>query len=324
MVYPRRLIERQKKGFYISPEQQLQIDAYRLRERLRQRDIRNRRLSRASEHDDDDDDDDEPERSPDPAVKDLQQSPATSVGSNDTDNDDHDDHDDDHGSYQHTSIHPTDDAPGTDNGCADNTRIAHIYPIQSSHSLSTLSTAGDEYFHSNPNPDLFQLLASTSSSFPTTRSGHQIYTTSAVYASSAPAMSYFSNTDSSVADLLATGLPLSCSSLSSLASTTHSISQTPQDESDPEPDYTVGRPPSASAPYYTPHSDDYSSSLFTSTPASSLLSVSTTPELDFLDALLSPDKFADYGGSSFFPLSPPDLARHRDRRFSYDGDSFFV
>ncbi|KAK9246053.1 hypothetical protein V1506DRAFT_506005 [Lipomyces tetrasporus] len=312
MVYPRRLIERQKKGFYISPEQQLQIDAYRLRERLRQRDIRNRRLSRASEHDD------EPERSPDPpADQDLQQSPATSVGSHDTD----DDHDDE------SSVHPIDVAPDdTDNGNGDKTRITHEYPIEPSHCLATtLSTAGDEYLHSNPiqDLDLFHLLTSTSSSFPTT-SDQQIYTTSAVYASSAPATSYFSNTNSSVADVYAMSLPLPYTSLSPVASTSHSISHTPQDESDPEPDYTTGRPPSASAPYYTPRSDDHSSSFFTSTPTSSSLSVSSTPELGFLDALLSPDKFVDYGCGFFFPPSPDLVPRHRDRRFSSDADSFFI
>ncbi|KAK9370600.1 hypothetical protein V1509DRAFT_616260 [Lipomyces kononenkoae] len=47
MVSPRRLIERQKRGCFLYPEELVQIAEYRRRERLRLRGIRKRRLSRS-------------------------------------------------------------------------------------------------------------------------------------------------------------------------------------------------------------------------------------------------------------------------------------
>ncbi|KAK9356255.1 hypothetical protein V1523DRAFT_261833 [Lipomyces doorenjongii] len=351
MVYPRRLIERQKKGLYISPAQQVQIDAYRLRERLRQRGIRNRRLSRASEHEDDRD------NLPDPDIEqDLElQSPAASPEN--ADNGDN---------YQDSTLHSLDFATHTDN-LADCSAICNrdcasdLSPQQSqrvstsvrnqigAHDLlGSLNTdvddlADDKYFQNtntdtslnstSTTQDLFQLLEMTAFAFhglgrssstcqvpALVASRQQVHTPSAVYASAEPSASYFSNRDSSVSDsaidaeLYVMSAQSPFKSLDTVLSTS-SFSNTPQDESDTEAEYTAGQ---STAAYYTPRSDHCS--LFSSTPASSLLSVSTSPDLGFVDTLLWPDRFVEF--DMVYPPSPAFMLQ-REKRFS-DNVEFFI
>ncbi|KAK9313186.1 hypothetical protein V1522DRAFT_190040 [Lipomyces starkeyi] len=344
MVYPRRLIERQRKGLYISPEQQVQIDAYRLRERLRQRGIRNRRLSRASEHEHDHDHgcllDPDPEQDLD------LQSPATSPGNVDND----DTYEDSLDFATHTDD-DDDDADCSAITCHDYTSdlaLQQSQPVPSVPNqidvhdlLGSLNTdvddqADDNYFPNtetslnsmSTNQDLFQLLEMTASTFhglgqsssacevpAHVVSRQQIHTPSAVYtsASSEPSTSYLSNHDSSVSDstidaeLYVISAPSSYKSLDPVLSTC-SFSGTPQDESDTEAEYIAGQ---STAAYYTPRSEYCS--LFTSTPVSGLLSVSTSPDLGIVDSLLWPDKLVEF--DMVYPPSPP-LMRQRERRFS--------
>ncbi|KAK9330971.1 hypothetical protein V1520DRAFT_354381 [Lipomyces starkeyi] len=355
MVYPRRLIERQRKGLYISPEQQVQIDAYRLRERLRQRGIRNRRLSRASEHEH------EPEhehnhdydclRDPD-LEQDLNlQSPATSPGNVDND----DTYQDSHDFATHTDDDDADCSAITTHDYTSDLSLQQSQPVPSVPNqidvhdlLSSLNTdvddqADDNYFPNtdtslnsmSTNQDLFQLLEMTASTFhglgqsssacevpAHVVSRQQIHTPSAAYtsASSEPSTSYLSNHDSSVSDstidaaLYVMSAPSSYKSLDSVLSTC-SFSNTPQDESDTEAEYTAGQ---STAAYYTPRSDYCS--LFTSTPVSGLLSVSTSPDLGIVDSLLWPDKLVEF--DMVYPPSPA-LMLQRERRFS-DTAGFFI
>ncbi|KAK9359048.1 hypothetical protein V1504DRAFT_241719 [Lipomyces starkeyi] len=352
MVYPRRLIERQRKGLYISPEQQVQIDAYRLRERLRQRGIRNRRLSRANEHEHDHDHDHDhgPLLDPDPEQDLDLQSPATSPGN--VDNDD---------TYQDSldfATHTDDDADCsaiTSHDYTSDLSLQQSQPVPSVPNqidvhdlLGSLNTdvddqADDNYFPNtdtslnsmSANQDLFQLLEMTASTFhglgqsssacevpAHVVSRQQIHTPSAVYtsASSEPSTSYLSNHDSSVSDstidaeLYVMSAQSSYKSLDPVLSTC-SFSNTPQDESDTEAEYSAGQ---STAAYYTPRSGYCS--LFTSTPVSGLLSVSTSPDLGIVDTLLGPDKLVEF--DMVYPPSPP-LLLHRERRFS-DTAGFFI
>ncbi|KAK9384591.1 hypothetical protein V1515DRAFT_541694 [Lipomyces mesembrius] len=346
MVYPRRLIERQKKGLYISPEHQVQIDAYRVRERLRQRGIRNRRLSRASEHDDNRD------NLPDLDLEqDLDlQSPATSPGKADNDE-----------TYQDSTLHSLDFATRTDDDADCSAICNHDYTsdlslqqsqpvsmsvpnqIDARDLLGSLNTdrddqADDKYFqntHASLNPmstnqDLFQLPEMTTFTFHDLRqssstcqvpahvvSRRQMHTPSAFYASSEPSTSYF---DSSVSDSTIDAELYVMSATSPYKSLdpvllTSSFSNAPQDESDAEAEYTAGQ---STAAYYTPRSDHCS--LFTSTPASGLLSVSTSPDLGIVDSLLWHDRFVEF--DMVYPTSPA-LVLQRERRLS-DTVGFFI